>query len=169
MKKKVFLLMAFLLAVVAVRAQYIEVYIADNNGPYTNVRDGIKGNIVSKIPVDENIMLYVESPKNGWWRICDDEYWNPDGDTFGLTGSRKGYWIHSSVIGVSTRNYGGEKLCLMDRPSAKSKVVYTFTEEILLHPVDIMGDWVKVKTADGKHVGWILGEWLCGNSVTNCC
>ena len=167
--KKVFLLFIMLTAVMAVRAQVLTVFISDDDGPYTNVRDGVNGKIVGKIPVNEDIMLDVMSPKNGWWRIFEGEYWNPDGDTTELKGSRTGYWIHSSVIAVSTRNYGGEKLCLMERPSAKSKVVYTFTEEILLNPVDIMGDWVKVKTTDGKHVGWILAEWLCGNSVTNCC
>jgi hypothetical protein len=35
--------------------------------------------------------------------------------------------------------------------------------------MDIKGDWVKVKTIDGKYTGWIEEEWLCGNSLTNCC
>ena len=40
---------------------------------------------------------------------------------------------------------------------------------ILLRPMDIKGDWVKVKTIDGKYTGWIEEEWLCGNALTNCC
>ena len=38
----------------------------------------------------------------------------------------------------------------------------------MLRPVDIRGNWVKVKTIDGKHTGWIESEWLCGNPLTNC-
>jgi len=39
----------------------------------------------------------------------------------------------------------------------------------LLRPMEIKDDWVKVKTIDGKYTGWIEIEWLCGNSLTNCC
>ena len=40
---------------------------------------------------------------------------------------------------------------------------------IELRPIDVKGSWVKVKTTDGKHEGWIESDWLCGNSLTNCC
>ena len=66
-------------------------------------------------------------------------------------------------------NNGGQHLFLRSSPSAKARVVYTIKAETILRPVEIKGDWVKVKTSDGKGFGWIQAEWLCGNSVTNCC
>ena len=113
-------------------------------------------------------MIEVEKPTNGWWKIVGDDY--DTGDEQGtLKGSSTGYWIHYSVLGVGTRNYGKQKLTLRQSPNAKSAAVYSFTKEIVLRPMDIKGDWVKVKTTDGKYTGWIEMDWLCGNSLTNCC
>lgn len=73
------------------------------------------------------------------------------------------------VVGFDTRNYGGQTLSLRQSPDAGSKVVFSFKEEMQLHPVGMKGDWVKVKTSDGKHEGWIETEWICDNPLTNCC
>ena len=70
---------------------------------------------------------------------------------------------------MGTRNYGKQKLILRKSPNAKAAIVYSFTDEIMLRPMEIKGDWVKVKTTDGKYTGWIEIEWLCGNALTNCC
>ena len=167
MKKYLLMAMAVGLLFVssAARAQSVQVFINDDKGPFTNVRDGVKGNIVGKIPVDQSIMLAVEEPKNGWWRICEGMYYTPDGDETKLSGSQNGYWIHSSVIGISTRNYGGQTLCLRDQPSEVGKPVFTFSKELLLNPIDVKDEWVKVQTPDGKHSGWILEYWLCGDQL----
>lgn len=167
MKKTLLAIMMFACTAIAGNAQTLGVFIFDSNGPYTNVRNAPKGKVVDKIDTYGDFMLMVESPKNGWWRIKGGTYESPEGDQTKLKGSQTGYWIHNSVIGVGTRNYGGEKLYL--RQSPNGKIVYSFNEEIFLRPLEIKGDWVKVKTADGKHIGWIEEEWLCGNSVTNCC
>ena len=70
---------------------------------------------------------------------------------------------------MGTRNYGGQTLYIRQSPSASAPVVYKFKKEIQLRPMDIKGEWVKVQTTDGKYTGWIEEEWLCGNSLTNCC
>lgn len=147
-------------------SQSLEVFVSDSNGD-TNVRNAPKGTVVAKLSQDGNWMFSVETPKNGWWRIQDGAYSGPDTDELHFKGSKTGYWIHSSVIGVSTRNYGGERLSLRQSPSDKAAVVYSFTDEVVLNPIDIKGDWVKV--TNGKYTGWIEAEWLCGNAVTNCC
>ena len=169
MKMKLFVLMTLLTWLSAgVNAQSLDVFTADNNGKFTNVRNAPKGKVVDKIPTNENAMIGVEKPTNGWWKIVGDTY--DTGDSEGkLKGSTTGYWIHYSVLGTRTRNYGGQTLYLRQSPSASAPVVYKFKEEIVLRPIDIKGEWVKVQTADGKFTGWIEEEWLCGNALTNCC
>ncbi len=168
--KRIFLtILSLVFLFMTCSAQELRVFIQDSDGQFTNIRKSPNGAIVAKLPNQNGIMMDVESPKNGWWKIDDGIYWDPneDGDTK-LKGARS-YWIHYSVIGVGTRNYGGQTLKLRKSPSRNSAAVFTFNEEIQLRPIDIKGDWVKVKTIDGKHTGWIEEEWLCGNSVTNCC
>ena len=117
------------------------------------------------MPSQKQPQLYICKCKK-----CGFEQSYETGDFEGkLKGSTTGYWIHYSVLGMGTRNYGKEKLTLRQSPNAKSAAVYSFTKEIVLRPMDIKGDWVKVKTIDGKYTGWIEADWLCGNSLTNCC
>lgn len=169
MRKKFFVLLTMMiwLSVVA-SAQSLGVFTYDNNGKFTNVRIAPKGKVVDKIPTDVSAMIGVEKPTNGWWKIVGDTY--ATGDFEGkLKGSTTGYWIHYSVLGMGTRNYGGQTLYIRKDPSASAPVVHKFKKEIVLRPIDIKGDWVKVQTSDGKYTGWIEEEWLCGNALTNCC
>jgi SH3-like domain-containing protein len=78
-------------------------------------------------------------------------------------------WIHSSVIGLSTRNYGGQQLSLRSDPREGASVVGRITvPEDLVRPLDITedGEWVKVRW--GKVTGWIERKWLCGNPLSSC-
>jgi SH3-like domain-containing protein len=168
--KKTLIMLFVLLTVMSttVSAQSLGVFTWDSKGKFTNVRNAPNGKVVDRIPTSEAAMIGVEKPTNGWWKIDGNDY--DTGDFQGtLKGSSTGYWIHYSVLAMGTRNYGKEKLTLRKSPDAKSAAVYSFTEEILLRPMEIKDDWVKVKTIDGKYTGWIEVEWLCGNSLTNCC
>jgi len=169
MKKTLIMLFVLLTVMSAtVSAQSLGVFTWDSKGKFTNVRNAPNGKVVDRIPTSEAAMIGVEKPTNGWWKIDGNDY--DTGDFQGtLKGSSTGYWIHYSVLAMGTRNYGKEKLTLRKSPDAKSAAVYSFTEEILLRPMEIKDDWVKVKTIDGKYTGWIEVEWLCGNSLTNCC
>ena len=168
--KKIFMVMALAAFAVFAQAQVLDVFISDATGSPTNVRNAPNGKVVAQLNPTSGIMIGVESPKNGWWKITDNYYSDPDKDFEDeyLKGSTTGYWIHHSVLAVATRNYGGETLRLRKSPSSRAQAVYSFNEEIILRPMEVKGDWVKVKTTDGKHTGWIEAEWLCGNSVTNC-
>ena len=171
MMKRIFLLWAFALVCLMGNAQSLSVYISDSNGEFTNVRNAPGGKVVAKIPTSKIVMLEVTSPQNGWWQIDGGtvNYTGDDDEEVTLKGSSTGYWIHHSVIAVGTRNYGGETLHLRKSPDNKSAAVFSFKEEMQLRPLEVRGDWVKVKTADGKHTGWIESEWLCDNPLTNCC
>ena len=169
MKKNLFMLFVLLTVLSAtVSAQSLRVFTFDKNGKFTNVRNAPNGKVVDRIPTGESAMIGIEQPTNGWWKLVRNNYSTGDGDVQ-LKSSDTGCWIHYSVLAMDTRNYGGQKLVLRKSPDAKSAVVYQFTEEIMLRPMDIKGDWVKVKTVDGKFTGWIEEEWLCGNALTNCC
>ena len=166
MRKTVFLL--FSLVTVFVKAQgSVDAYIYDHNGNYSNVRNAPGGAIVDKIS-DEEAMLVLTTPKNGWWKIAGGKYDTME-STIRLRGSSNGYWIHYSCVGFSTSNYGGQKLALRSTPSDAGRVVYSFTTEIMLRPIDVKGNWIKVKTENGKYEGWINKRWICANPVTNCC
>ena len=167
MKKLVFVAALALLSVIG-RAQGIGVYILDFDGDSTNVRNAPKGKVVYKFPAREGVMIVVDKVVNGWWHIASD-YASAGDVSYELKGSTPSYWIHSSVIAIGTRNYGGDRLSLRKSPSANSEAVFSFTDERHLRVLDVKGDWVKVRTLDGKHTGWIEAEWLCGNSLTNCC
>ena len=169
MKKKLFVLLMMMTCLsVGVSAQSLGVFTYDNSGKFTNVRNAPKGKVVDKIPTEVCAMIGVEKPTNGWWKIIGDTYDTGD-DEGTLKGSTTGYWIHYSVLAMGTRNYGGQTLYIRQSPSASAPVVYKFKKEIQLRPMDIKGEWVKVQTFDGKFTGWIEAEWLCGNSLTNCC
>lgn len=169
MKKLVVMLFVMLSTIsTSLHAQTLGVFTMDNNGKFTNVRNSPNGKIVGRIPTDVSAMIGVEKPTKGWWKIVGNDYYT--GDEKGvLKGSTSGYWIHYSVLAMGTRNYGGQTLVLRQSPDAKSSKVYQFSKEIMLRPMEIKGDWVKVQTCDGKYTGWIEEEWLCGNSLTNCC
>ena len=177
MKKRILLTMMFALCAILGRAQSVDVFIYDSDGPFSNVRNKPNGKIVDKIPVNASASLLVEKVSNGWWRIVGDTYnrlrdeIDEDGEEWEdvmLKGSTTGYWIHYSVIGTGTRNYGNEKLPLRSQPSKRASISYTLTGDQVVRPIDVQGDWVKVKTLDGKGVGWVEDEWLCSNPVTTC-
>ena len=70
------------------------------------------------------------------------------------------------MIGVSTRNYGGERINLYDRPEGNRVLGVIDKESYGLKLKDMCGAWVKVKY---KHLNaWVEKRWLCGNPLTTC-
>lgn len=149
----------------------LDVFIHDKDGKQTNYRDKPSGTIIGQTSTSATISLNIDYVKNGWWHILGGEIFSYDSsDDDGATVLNDGEaWVHYSVLATSTRNYGGQTLYLRESPSEKSKSVFSFKNERLLRPIDIKPGWVKVKTLDGKHTGWIQTIWLCGNPLTNCC
>ena len=168
MKTRSFLIAVMLLLSMVGRAQGLTVFIVDNDGDWTNLRNAPKGKVVYKLPAHEGVMINIEHVENGWWKLGSTTGYAGDFE-YNFKGSTTGYWIHWSVIAIGTRNYGGGKITLRKEPSAKSAAVFSFTNERNLRVLDIKGDWVKVRTLDGKYTGWMEDIWVCGNSLTNCC
>lgn len=152
----------------------VEAFLFDKTGTATNIRQVPGGKVKTQLPQDDDYcpLFSLISCNNGWWKIadCSDAYSESGIGTERCKKAVGGY-IHYSCVGIYTRNYANEPISLHAKPSASAKVVYLIEKEMLLHPTGVSktGDWVKVKTMDGKHEGWIPSEWLCSNPLTNCC
>lgn len=167
--KRILVCLLMTLSVITSSAQVIGAYITDNNGDFTNVRNAPKGKVVGKISTKLVVMVALENYNDGWWKLSGLPENAEEATEIPLPASDSGYWVHYSVVGFSTRNYGGQTLQLHASPDTDSPVTFSFSEEMQLHPVGVVDGWVKVKTDDGKHTGWIQDEWICDNPLTNCC
>lgn len=168
MRKYVVLMLLWMLSVTTVSAQHVVAYIWDSDGPYTNIRNAPKGKVIDKISTSLNVLLVLKDYQNGWWRIDGAPENAAEGVDIALAPSKTGHWIHYSVVAFATRNYGGQSISLYSSPNLRATKVYTFSEEKMLHPIGVKGDWIKVTTEDGKHTGWIEQTWICANPLTNC-
>ena len=142
-----------------------DAFLSDQNGEYSNVRDTPNGKVISRIPTNRVMQLSLLSQGNGWWKITS--YWETGNEYYD---DIIGGMIHYSCLGVSTRNYGGQKCTLRKALDAQSQGVYHFMSEMTLRPKQLSDDcnWVLVETFDKKISGWIECFWICGNPVTNC-
>lgn len=146
-------------------SDYLSVYLLDHDGDVTNIRATPSGKVIQTLSNKEDYTITVCEFQNKWWYICrpiECVEGNP------IVLPETGGWIHSSVLCVSSRNYGGEKLSLRKTPDDKAEIVYSFSNETQFRPLERKGLWVKVMTIDKKYQGWIEASWLCGNPVTNC-
>ena len=147
-------------------------YLWDKVGKFTNVRETPGGKVKVQIPIaDYNIVFALVDCKNGWWKIleCGDAEGNEEADP--ICSKATGGYIHYSCIALDTRNYDGQTISLRSEPYDKGEVLWSTKQSIMVRPIDVSadGDWLKVKTIDGKHQGWISRDWLCSNPLTNCC
>ena len=141
-------------------------YIADEG--VTNIRNAPKGQVVYQLKDTDIYMLFVFNPDNGWWQVYNGAvYVMDEADPIHLPTTEA--WIHSSVLGVTLRNYNGKPEPLYASPDTTSQVVgHINDQEALVHPVDLAagGAWIKVRY--GQLSGWISTDRLCDNPVTTC-
>ena len=143
----------------------LEVYLNDIDESGTNIRQSPGGKVVMQLvkgDIDDEFFITLTQAQKGWFKIkspiggMEEDVEIPNGEG----------WIHGSVIGVDTRNYGGQTLELLDSPINGNVVGEITTEAYGLKLKDICGRWVQV---DYKGtIGWIDSNWLCGNPLTTC-
>lgn len=132
----------------------------------TNVRNAPNGEVVRQLPAGGIYTLTVCNPKGGWWQILNGYVEAMDEDAIEIPGE---VWVHSSVLGLSTRNYGRQALPLRAEPRANAPETGRITvAEDLVHPLDVTNDRKWVKVSWGRYTGWIEAKWLCANPVTTC-
>ena len=168
MKKIVFLLIMFLTALAGSAQDTLIAYFM-GDASMTNILNKPMGATVMQLSYDDMYIFILSSPQDGWWKIEEMSKVEEE-EPVSMTGSDTGeYWIHYSSLGIGTRNYGGQCLTLRAAPDEEADIVYSFTKELELMPMDVQGDWVKVMVDGEDIVGWIEAEWLCSNPLTNCC
>lgn len=146
---------------------HLSAFILDPDQDPTNVRKSPGGDVIATLAPDTEHEVELEGLKDGWFMVT--EIFSFDDEEEVDLPEGKG-WIHWSVIALSTRNYGGQKLSLRAADNIDADIVYSFSEEKLVRPLDVCGDWVQVEITQGSksYKGWIEQEWLCGSAVTTC-
>lgn len=143
----------------------LTVFLNDPDLTGTNVRKKPKGAIIYQMVrknEEEEFLIDLSQAQEGWFKVTGME---------GMDGAieldYEAAWVHGSVLGINTKNYGGETIPIYEEASTKAPLVTSTTEVLYnLSLVDICGEWVKVK---GEHfTGWVQQHWLCGSSLTNC-
>jgi SH3-like domain-containing protein len=133
----------------------------------TNIRNSPGGKVIAKInPSDfpDGCMMEIVEASNGWFRINGGIEGPGDESDIALPGNVG--WIHGSVVTTGTRNYGGQKINILDEPN-NGKIVGSITTEVYgLRILDLCGNWVKI-SYNGM-TGWVSSDWLCGVPWTTC-
>ena len=143
----------------------LPVYLNDPDKSGTNIRKTPKGDVAIKIVQkgeDDYYFISLSDVKEGWFKV--GEITDIEGNTIEIKDSEG--WIHGSVLGVDTRNYGNQTIELLETPES-GKVVGTIKEPSYgLKLKDMKGEWIKVEYKGIS--GWVKREWLCGNPLTTC-
>ena len=83
----------------------------------TNVRNAPRGEVVLALPTESSYIVELITPRNGWWQVKYVEIAEEAREVPLAGSSTNQYWVHSSVVCLGTRNYGGERITLRDKPS----------------------------------------------------
>lgn len=131
----------------------VSAYLDDPDPNGTNIRETPKGKITGQLHYDADcdcLTVSFTGSKDGWMRLSE------------------GGWVHGKLFSVSTRNYApGEKVYLQADPTEESVVVAEFDIERSFKVVGCCGSWLQVEDDSGK-IGWLTGEMICANPLTNC-
>lgn len=147
----------------------VNVFLNDPDQSGTNIRNAPNGKVIYKlVRTEENFEYFITctESKEGWFKI-QPEITSLESPV--IIDSEE-CWIHGSVLGAGTRNYGNQVIEVYS-DADKSKVVNKIKQEVALSFLDLCKNMVKVKWKDGNgkmQEGWIDVEWVCGNPLTTC-
>ena len=132
-----------------------------------DIRTEPNGKVVFSTENNKEYSLDILKIENGWCLIHDNKIY-PNGDDDGiveLKGSTTGqYWIKAAALGA----HGRSESLLRTTPDMGGKVLMKVTEDDLVEPIELRGEWVKVRDVKTKKEGWMLKEELCSNPLTTC-
>ena len=138
-------------------------YLIDDDTNGTNLRKRPNGEIIYVLKTQYgNVEFRLSESKDNWFKITNidtyDDIIEPIPDEC---------WIHGSLLGANTRNYGGQPVALYKTQDTTQMAFTIYEQDVLLSYNAMCGsDWVQVKYKG--ELGWIQSEWLCSNPVTTC-
>ena len=138
-------------------------YLIDDDTNGTNLRKRPNGEIIYVLKTQYgNVEFRLSESKDNWFKITNidtyDDIIEPIPDEC---------WIHGSLLGANTRNYGGQPVALYKTQDTTQMAFTIYEQDVLLSYNAMCGsDWVQVNYKG--ELGWIQSEWLCSNPVTTC-
>lgn len=146
----------------------ISVFVLDESKTPTNVRETAGGKVAGTLPINETgHIVEIDECQKGWCSVIDIREAGVDKE-IKIKSKTGELWLHHSVLAFDTRNYGKQKITIRNKPQENAQTVYSFNDEKTLRLLDFNEEWVKVKTKNGKHTGWIERKWVCENPLTTC-
>ena len=145
-----------------------QAWVTDPDPTGTNVRQTPNG-VVMRIlmPNEHSYMVSVLEEWNGWFRIDNPiQVLDTEEDLY-CDGEMPTLWIHSSLLGCTTR----VDVQLLKEPSSSAPVSIRIGADVVVQPMAIKGQWVKVKHTNSRNktfTGWVKASSLCGNPVSLC-
>lgn len=131
------------------------------------VRNAPNGKVVFSTINNKNYTINILKVENGWCLIHENAI-IPNGDESDiveLKGSSTGhYWIKASALGANGRSNAK----LYATPDKGSKVLMNVTEDVIVEPIELHDEWIKVREVKTRKEGWIPRENLCSNPLTTC-
>lgn len=138
-------------------------YLIDDDTNGTNLRKSPNGEIIYVLKTQNgNVEFRLSESKDNWFKITNidayDDIIEPIPDEC---------WIHGSLLGANTRNYGGQPIALYKTQDTTQMAFTIYEQDVILRFNAMCGsNWVQVKHKG--ELGWIQSEWLCSNPVTTC-
>ena len=138
-------------------------YLIDDDTNGTNLRKRPNGEIIYVLKTQYgNVEFRLSESKDNWFKITNidtyDDIIEPIPDNC---------WIHGSLLGAKTRNYGGQPIALYKTPDTTQMAFIIYEQDVILSFNAMCGsDWVQVNY--NGELGWIQSKWLCSNPVTTC-
>lgn len=145
-----------------------QAWVTDPDPTGTNVRQTPNG-VVMRIlmPNEHSYMVNVLEEWNGWFRIDNPIQQLDTEEDLYSDGDMPTLWIHSSLLGCTTLR----DVQLLKEPSSSSPVSIRIGADVVVYPMAIKGEWVKVKHTNSSNksfTGWVKASSLCGNPITLC-
>jgi len=139
-------------------------YVRYNEKSTMHIYDEPDGKVVYK--VGDDMTMQIDYTFCDWCHIVNGTVYDAAEDKK-VTLPKGDCWIHSSAIAATGMGVGN--VTLYAEPREGAAVVYAGEQEELIRPIEVMGQWVKVRV-DGKQVeGWIKASDICWNPLTTCC
>ena len=120
------------------------------------------------MPNEHSYMVSILEEWNGWFRIDNPiQVLDTEEDLY-CDGEMLTLWIHSSLLGCTTR----VDVQLLKEPSLSAPVSIRISDDIIVNPIAMKGQWIRIKHTDEDSnktfMGWVKASSLCGDPLSLC-